>query len=89
MLGENYENAMSLGGGGWLPTRRRLRLIWIYRAAALWWPDTDPTVLLAAIALAGDVLVTSYATRFGAGYGKRFKVVIVRRANERNLSYWI
>ena len=46
-------------------------------AAALWLPEKDRPVLLAAMALACDVLVTGDSRHFGAGYGKRFEGVIV------------
>ena len=42
------------------------------QAAALWLPEKDRPVLLAAIVLACDVLVTGDSTHFGVGYGKRF-----------------
>ena len=47
------------------------------KAAALWLPEKDQPVLLAAMTLACDVLVTGDSTHFGAGYGKRFEGVIV------------
>lgn len=47
------------------------------QAAALWLPEKDRPVLLAAMALAWDVLVTGDGTHFGAGYGKRFEGVTV------------
>ena len=47
------------------------------KAAALWLPEKDQPVLLAAMALVCDVLVTGDSTHFGAGYGKRFEGVTV------------
>ena len=47
------------------------------QAAVLWLPEKDRPVLLAAMALAWDVLVTGDGTHFGAGYGKRFEGVTV------------
>lgn len=47
------------------------------QAAALWLPEKDRPVLLAAMALACDVLVTGDSTDFGPGYGKRFEGVTV------------
>jgi len=47
------------------------------QAAALWLPEKDRPVLLAAIVLSCDVLVTGDSTHFGAGYGKRFEGVTV------------
>ena len=47
------------------------------KSATLWLPEKDRPVLLAAIVLACDVLVTGDSTHFGAGYGKRFEGVVV------------
>ncbi len=47
------------------------------QAAALWLPEKDRPVLLAAMALACDALVTGDSTHFGPGYGKYFEGVIV------------
>jgi hypothetical protein len=47
------------------------------QAAALWLPEKDRPVLLAAMVLACDVLVTADSTHFGPGYGKRFEGVTV------------
>lgn len=47
------------------------------QAATLWLPEKDRLVLLAAIALACDALVTGDSTHFGLGYGKRFEGVTV------------
>ena len=47
------------------------------QAAALWLPEKDRPVLLAAMVLACDVLVTGDSTHFGPGYGKRFEGVTV------------
>ena len=47
------------------------------QAATVWLPEKDRPVLLAAMALACDVLVTGDSTHFGPGYGKRFEGVIV------------
>ena len=45
--------------------------------AARWLPEKDRPVLLAAMVLACDVLVTGDSTHFGPGYGKRFEGVLV------------
>ena len=47
------------------------------QATALWLPEKDCPVLLAAMALGCDVLVTGDSTHFGPGYGKRFEGVTV------------
>lgn len=47
------------------------------QSAVLWLPEKDRPVLLAAMVLACDVLVTGDSTHFGAGYGKCFKGVSV------------
>jgi predicted nucleic acid-binding protein len=47
------------------------------QVAALWLPEKDRPVLLAAMALACDVLVTGDSTHFGPGYGQRFEGVTV------------
>ena len=47
------------------------------QAATLWLPEKDRPVLLAAMVLACDVLVTGDSTHFGADYGKRFGGVAV------------
>ena len=47
------------------------------QAAALWLPEKDRSVLLAAMALACDVLVTGDSTHFGPGYGKRFEGITI------------
>ena len=47
------------------------------QAAALWLPEKDRPVLLAAMVVACDVLVTGDTTHFGPGYGKRFEGVTV------------
>jgi len=47
------------------------------QAAALWLPEKDRPVLLAAMALACDVLVTGDSTHFGPGYGKRFEGITI------------
>lgn len=47
------------------------------QAAVLWLPEKDRPVLLAAMALACDVLVTGDSTHFGPGYGKRFEGVTI------------
>lgn len=43
----------------------------------LWLPEKDRPVLLAAMALKCDALVTGDRTRFGAGYGKAFGGVVI------------
>ena len=45
-------------------------------SSTLWLPEKDQPVLLAAMPLACDVLVTGDSTHFGADYGKRFEGVI-------------
>lgn len=47
------------------------------QSAVLWLPEKDRPVLLAAMALACDVLVTGDSTHFGDGYGKRFGSVMI------------
>ncbi len=47
------------------------------QSAALWLPEKDRPVLLAAMVLACDVLVTGDSTHFGPGYGKCFEGVTV------------
>ena len=47
------------------------------QAAALWLAEKDRPVMLAALALVCDVLVTGDSTHFGPGYGKRFEGVTV------------
>jgi len=44
---------------------------------AAWLPDKDRSVLLAAIAMGCDALVTGDRTHFGAGYGRAFGPVTV------------
>jgi predicted nucleic acid-binding protein len=46
-------------------------------ATLLWLPEKDRPVLVAAMALKCDVLVTGDCTHFGPGYGKAFDGVIV------------
>ena len=46
-------------------------------AAALWLPEKDRPVLLAAMVLKCDVLVTGDSTHFGDGYGKVFEGVAI------------
>ena len=48
-----------------------------FKAAELWLPEKERPVLLTAMALPCDVLVTGDSTHFGPGYGKRFEGVIV------------
>lgn len=45
--------------------------------AACWLPEKDRPVLLAAMVLACDVLVTGDSTHFGAGYGNSSEGVFV------------
>ena len=47
------------------------------QAAALWLPEKDRPMLLAAMVLACDELVTGDSTHFGPGYGERFEGVTV------------
>ena len=50
----------------------------LMQSAALWLPEKDrPVVLVAAIALKCDVLVTGDRTHFGSGYGKTFEDVTI------------
>ncbi len=44
----------------------------VHAQAAQWLPEKDRPVLLAAIALRCDALVTGDKTHFGAGYGQSF-----------------
>lgn len=48
-----------------------------HRALSAWLPEKDQPVLLAAIRLGCDVLVTGDRTHFGAGYGRAFEGVTV------------
>jgi predicted nucleic acid-binding protein len=48
-----------------------------HRAASAWLPEKDQPVLLAAIRLDCDVLVTGDRTHFGPGYGRAFEGVII------------
>ena len=47
------------------------------QAAVLWLPEKDRPVLLAAMALRCDALVTGDRTHFGPGYGKTFDGVTI------------
>ena len=47
------------------------------QAAVLWLLEKDRPVLLAALVLACEVLVTGDSTHFGLGHGKRFEGVTV------------
>ncbi len=47
------------------------------QANVLWLPDKDRPVLIAAMALKCDVLVTGDRTHFGPGYGKVFDGVTI------------
>ena len=47
------------------------------QALVLWLPEKDRPVLMAAIALKCDALVTGDRTHFGSGYGKTFDGVTV------------
>ena len=47
------------------------------QVAAIWPPEKDRPVLLAAMALACDVLVTGDSTHFGPGYGKCIEGVTI------------
>lgn len=53
------------------------RVSTLFQSAALWLPEKDRPVLLAAMVLTCDVLVTGDSTHFGAGYGQRFEGVTV------------
>jgi uncharacterized protein len=48
-----------------------------HRAASAWLPEKDQPVLLAAIRLNCDVLVTGDLTHFGPGYGRAFEGVTI------------
>jgi len=48
-----------------------------HRAASAWLPEKDQPVLLAAIRLNCDVLVTGDRTHFGPGYGRAFEGVTI------------
>jgi uncharacterized protein len=45
--------------------------------AVEWLPPKDRPVLLAAIQLQCDALVTGYRTRYGSGYAKTFERVTI------------
>jgi hypothetical protein len=47
------------------------------QAAVLWLPEKDRPVLLAAMALKCNALVTGDRTHFGPGYGKSFDGVTI------------
>ena len=47
------------------------------QAAAIWLPEKDRPVLVAAIALKCDALMTGDRTHFGSGYGKVFDGVTI------------
>lgn len=47
------------------------------QAAVIWLPEKDRPVLLAAMALRCDALVTGDRTHFGPGYGKTFEGVTI------------
>lgn len=49
----------------------------VAQADVLWLPDKDRPVLMAAMALKCDVLVTGDRTHFGPGYGKVFDGVTI------------
>jgi predicted nucleic acid-binding protein len=48
-----------------------------HRAASAWLPEKDQPVLLAAIRLNCDALVTGDRTHFGPGYGRAFEGVTI------------
>ena len=47
------------------------------QSAVQWLPEKDRPVLIAAMALGCDALVTGDSTHVGAGFGKRFEGVLV------------
>jgi predicted nucleic acid-binding protein len=47
------------------------------QSATLWLPEKDRPVLMAAMALQCDALVTSDRTHFGPGYGQSFGGVVI------------
>lgn len=47
------------------------------QSAAFWLPEKDRPVLLAAMALKCDALLTGDRTHFGPGYGKTFEGVTI------------
>ncbi len=49
----------------------------VAQTAVLWLPEKDRPVLVAAMALKCDVLVTGDRTHFGPGYGKSFDGVTI------------
>jgi predicted nucleic acid-binding protein len=57
-------------------------------SAALWLPEKDRPVLLAAIACQCDVLVTGDRTHFGPGYGKTYDGVTVYSPAQLALAVW-
>ncbi|MCI3953809.1 MAG: hypothetical protein K0R53_3309 [Burkholderiales bacterium] len=57
-------------------------------SAALWLPEKDRPVLLAAIACQCDVLVTGDRTHFGVGYGKTFDGVTIYSPAQLATAIW-
>lgn len=58
------------------------------RTSADWLPEKDRPVLLSAIALKCDALVTGDRTHFGPGYGQAFDGVTVYSPAELALAIW-
>ncbi len=57
-------------------------------SAAVWLPEKDRPVLLAAIACGCDVLVTVDRTHFGSGYSRTFDGVTVYSPAQLALAIW-
>ena len=57
-------------------------------SAADWLPDKDRPVLMAAMALKCDALVTGDRAHFGSGYGKVFCGVTVHAPAQLALAVW-
>lgn len=54
-----------------------------------WLPEKDRPVLLAAMAMQCDVLLTGDRTHFGAGYGKTFGGVMVYAPAQLARALWV
>ena len=71
----------------------RIEVSGVHPGAALssfadWLPEKDRPVLLAAIVLKCDALLTGDRTHFGAGYGKAFDGVTVYSPAQLALTVW-
>lgn len=56
--------------------------------AVAWLPEKDRPVLMAAMALKCDALVTGDRTHFGQGYGKTFEGVVIYSPAQLALAIW-